>query len=225
MRRYSERSIALTLAAALLLLPLHASGSLTVFTEPLLEGVESLVAGPVGTAVLPDARTVAARRLAFRTRELIRRCGERAPSVGTLMPQITLAREAALRHGIPVSLILAVIHRESGFQQEAVSPVGAVGLMQVMPAVARSLARSEGLPLPRWLELLDSRRNIEIGSTLLSRLHQRYGSWERALAAYNAGDRAFGEDGIRDDVRAYVKRVKAGARLLSSLLVPTARPA
>ena len=216
MRRYSERSIALTLAAALLLLPLHASGSLTVFTEPLLEGVESLVAGPVGTAVLPDARTVAARRLAFRTRELIRRCGERAPSVGTLMPQITLAREAALRHGIPVSLILAVIHRESGFQQEAVSPVGAVGLMQVMPQWEKVLGIQGSLKDPEV--------SIKYGLQVLGFYEEMYKEPQMVLTAYNRGpgpvDLAL-MHGINPN-NGYAPRVLATYEKLKKLNVQTA---
>jgi soluble lytic murein transglycosylase-like protein len=89
--------------------------------------------------------------------------------------------------------------------------------MQVMPAVARDLAESEGLPQPRWLELLDTRTNIEMGVILLSRLHERYRSWDLALAAYNAGDRAFVEDdddGVRDDVQAFVRQVSRRARVI-----------
>jgi hypothetical protein len=200
-----------------MLLPLHAHGDLDNLIRPACARVERLVAGEGGTGVPVDSRLEADLRLARRTQSLIRQFGGTPPGVESLIPEVTIAREFALKHQVPVSLVLAVIHRESGFDREAVSPVGAVGLMQVMPAVARDLAESEGLPQPRWLELLDTRTNIEMGVILLSRLHERYRSWDLALAAYNAGDRAFVEDdddGVRDDVQAFVRQVSRRARVI-----------
>jgi hypothetical protein len=94
----------------------------------------------------------------------------------TLEPII---QEAAALHGLPASLIRAVIQTESQFKPDAVSRVGAQGLMQIMPKTARHL----GIEDP-----LDPRQNILGGTKYLSTLLQRFkGNTARALAAYNAG--------------------------------------
>jgi len=214
MRHFSERYAALALGAAMLLPPLYTEGRLDLVIGQVCRGVESLVAGCGGMAVPADARLVADRRLASRARDLLRRSGEQAPSVEALLPHVSAAREAARRHGVPITLVLAVIHMESRFRQEAISPSGALGLMQVMPATARAVALSEGWPLPRWLQLLDSETNIEIGVALLRSLHDHYHSWERALAAYYAGNGALVEGRFQQETEAYVRQVGDGVKML-----------
>jgi soluble lytic murein transglycosylase len=98
----------------------------------------------------------------------------------------TLVREAK-RNGIEPSMVLAVIHTESGYYNFARSSVGALGLMQIMPATGEMLAREAGI---RWTgpELLfDPEVNLRLGTRYLAVLRARYGDWTRALAAYNWG--------------------------------------
>jgi soluble lytic murein transglycosylase-like protein len=90
-----------------------------------------------------------------------------------------LAEEAARRHGLDPALVRAVVAVESGFQPEAVSPRGAQGLMQLMPATARELGVADPL---------DAAANLDGGSRYLRSLLARYeGDLPKALAAYNAG--------------------------------------
>ena len=88
--------------------------------------------------------------------------------------------EPALVHGL--------IRRESEFDPEAISPAGARGLMQLMPATARGVARQEGMPyqLSRLTE--DPDYNIRLGSRFLADLIAQFdGSYALAIVAYNAG--------------------------------------
>lgn len=91
-----------------------------------------------------------------------------------------LIRQAAQRHGISEGLIKAVMHTESGFNINARSPVGAQGLMQLMPATARRFNVSNAY---------DPEQNIFAGARYLSWLIKRFnGDTRLAIAAYNAGE-------------------------------------
>ncbi len=94
------------------------------------------------------------------------------------MPFAGLIQDAAEAHGLDPALVAAVVEQESAFQVQAVSPVGAMGLMQIMPGTAAEL----GL-----LEPFDAAANLDAGAEYLAWLIDRYGSVELALAAYNAG--------------------------------------
>lgn len=97
-----------------------------------------------------------------------------------------IVREAQ-SNGLDPLLLVAVIRIESAFNNYAVSPVGAMGLMQVMPATGRWLADRRGAPLGRTSHLFDSELNIELGTAYLAELITRFGRVDEALAAYNAG--------------------------------------
>ncbi len=98
----------------------------------------------------------------------------------------SIVREAHLSDLDP-RLVLAVIAVESRFDPYAVSPVGARGLMQVMPITGAWLLEARGAKLPRSTQLYDPELNIELGTAYLSALITRFGGLEEALVAYNAG--------------------------------------
>jgi len=91
-----------------------------------------------------------------------------------------IIKQAASQHGISEGLIKAVMHTESGFNVNARSPVGAQGLMQLMPATARRFNVSNAF---------DPQQNIMAGAKYLSWLMKRFnGNTSLVLAGYNAGE-------------------------------------
>jgi len=112
-----------------------------------------------------------------------------------------LIKLASRRHGVPAALVKAVIHAESAFDPRAVSPKGAMGLMQLMPSTAQLL----GVAQP-----FQASQNVQGGTRYLRSLHDRYGSWTHTLAAYNAGPTAVDQfHGVPSyaETRQYVQRV------------------
>jgi soluble lytic murein transglycosylase-like protein len=93
------------------------------------------------------------------------------------------------RNGLDPALVAAVIHVESRFDPFAVSPVGACGLMQLMPPTARWLLEKASSPAKiRPAHLFNPVLNIELGTSYLAQLMSRFdGDLTRALIAYNAG--------------------------------------
>lgn len=94
-------------------------------------------------------------------------------------------------YGLPPSLLAAVAYSESGFDPEAVSPAGAVGLMQLLPETAQGIADRTGGGGYRRRDLLDPEISVRYGAWYLSHLRQKYAdhpqALDLALAAYNAG--------------------------------------
>ena len=115
---------------------------------------------------------------------------------------MTLAASRA--YGVPNALLLAVMHAESHFNPNARSPVGAIGLMQVMPPTGARYGVRRGLS--------DPLTNIDVGARYLKDLLLLFkGDEELAVAAYNAGEGAVMKYGRRippyPETRAYVPRV------------------
>ena len=93
---------------------------------------------------------------------------------------LEMAKSAARKYGVPEDLFLRLVQQESGWNPNAVSPKGAVGLAQLMPSTADLLGVDE----------TDPQSNLEGGARYLSMMYARFGSWKLALAAYNAGPEA-----------------------------------
>jgi len=92
------------------------------------------------------------------------------------------------RHGLDPALLMSVIMVESRFRSDAVSEKGAIGLMQLLPSTAESLADELNVPWGGDVHLLDPGRNIELGAHYLSQLLQDFdGDMGLALTAYNKG--------------------------------------
>ena len=135
-----------------------------------------------------------------------------------------LAVEVARRHGVNPELVLAVVAVESAFRPDAVSPKGARGLMQLMPATASSLGVEDAS---------DPAANLDGGTRHLGSLLTLYdGDLVRALAAYNAGEGAVARHGgvppyreTRDYVRKVIQRYEAegGTIVRREPTRPTAR--
>jgi soluble lytic murein transglycosylase len=99
----------------------------------------------------------------------------------------TLVREARQRD-VDLSLVMAVVHVESRFQNFALSPAGALGLMQILPSTGEELAVKAGIPWHGSRTLLDPSTNVRLGIAYLRELSDRYdGDLWAALAAYNWG--------------------------------------
>jgi membrane-bound lytic murein transglycosylase B len=126
-----------------------------------------------------------------------------APAVPAhLLPMFT---SVAIEQAVPASLLLAVAAAESGFNSRAVSPKGALGMMQLMPATARRHGVRQV-----W-SVLD---NLRGGAAHLRLLLTRFsGQQALALAAYNAGEQAVLNAGSQippfDETRHYVPKVMA----------------
>ncbi|MFM8610562.1 MAG: lytic transglycosylase domain-containing protein [Burkholderiaceae bacterium] len=120
---------------------------------------------------------------------------EASPAVQRPEP---LLREVAEQHRLDAQLLKAVIAAESGFDAQAVSPKGAVGLMQVMPATAQRYGVHALGRTPVAQRLTDPRLNLNTGSRYLRDLMQRFeGRLDLVLAAYNAGEGAVERHGLR----------------------------
>ena len=113
-----------------------------------------------------------------------------------------LIRQHASQQGIRPDLVRAVIQVESAFNPRAVSPKGAMGLMQLMPATAKQFG---------VIDPFNPAENIRAGVSYLRQLLDRYDDNEQlALAAYNAGPARIAKRGpltMPDTTRTYVARI------------------
>jgi soluble lytic murein transglycosylase-like protein len=100
------------------------------------------------------------------------------PTPPKSMDTKTLVHDAAVRNSLPPAFVASVAKAESAMNQRAVSPKGAIGVMQLMPGTAKALSADPH----------DTEQNIDAGTRLLKELLIKYdGDVVKALAAYNAG--------------------------------------
>lgn len=123
-----------------------------------------------------------------------------------------LLRDASVAQDIDYELLQALIATESGFNTHAVSPKGAVGLMQLMPPTAQRYGVRADKNSPIEKKLTDPKTNIRAGSRYLRDLIDMFpGQLELAVAAYNAGEGAVQRAGNRipnyPETKNYVKTV------------------
>lgn len=118
----------------------------------------------------------------------------------TYGPQIDAA---SAKYGVPTSLIASTIQAESSGNPGAVSSEGAVGLMQLMPATAASLG----------VDPTDPAQNIDGGTHYLAQMYGMFGSWEAALASYNAGPGNYQARNIGAGTVAYVNKILSAVGL------------
>lgn len=138
-------------------------------------------------------------------------------------------REASREQGIELELLQALIATESGFDPGAVSPKGAVGLMQIMPATAQRYGVRGDAKVPLARKLADPRINVRTGARYLRDLIRRFpGRLELALAAYNAGEGAVQRAGNRipdyPETRNYVQTVMQLYTMLKPPAMTAAAP-
>ncbi|MEL6685662.1 MAG: lytic transglycosylase domain-containing protein [Pseudomonadota bacterium] len=116
--------------------------------------------------------------------------GKAAVTRGIVIPDIYFPIHDLAEMDLPIdaSLALSIARRESEFNEGIASPVGALGLMQVMPATAREVAGNLGLPYARGRLTNDWRYNATLGGAYLAFLEEEFGPSPVMIAAgYNAG--------------------------------------
>lgn len=125
----------------------------------------------------------------------------------------TLLDKYATQYNVPPDLVYAIASQESRFNQAAVSPVGATGVMQLMPKTAKGLG----------VDALNLEQNIEGGTRLLSGLLKKYNNdYDKALAAYNWGEGNLGKllkkhpedwrEHLPNETKGYLKGVNVRAQ-------------
>lgn len=143
--------------------------------------------------------------------------------------QEVLASSAVFQ--ISPAMLYAVIRTESGFDPEAISSAGACGLMQLLPETFEEMyLQEEGAA--QEANIFSPKQNVFCGARYLAWLFRKYGLWETALAAYNAGpgrvdlwllDERYSKDGKRlsqipfPETAGYVKKVLNSKKIYESL--------
>jgi len=128
---------------------------------------------------------------------------------------------ASESYGVDYDLLKALVATESAFNSKAVSPKGAVGLMQIMPTTAQRYGVQSDRGATVSAKLTDPDLNIQTGTRYLADLLRLFGGQtELALAAYNAGEGAVARAGNRipnyRETQTYVQRVMSIYRLLQT---------
>lgn len=177
---------------------IYLADGVTEMPVSMVAGVEAL------EAVTQPASSVEAAPTAPKTEAAGSNGAESARPAAVDLAPAELAESAARKYALPSAFVASVMRTESGFNAAAISPKGAIGLMQLMPATARELGADPNQP----------GENADAGTRylrdLLARYEDRPDQVELALAAYNAGpaavDRYHGVPPYRE-TREYILRV------------------
>lgn len=125
----------------------------------------------------------------------------RSPNIPALVDKY------AAKYGIPLHIARNLVRFESGGRQDAVSPSGARGVMQLTPATAKALG----------VDINDPEQNIEGGMRYLRLQFDRFGRWDLALAAYHAGPAAVIKyNGVPPKSQAHVRRILGSTSAVAS---------
>lgn len=186
----------------------------TKSTASVLDETPSVSAGEAApAATLPAPRVDATKPVSKPGAPLRKRTSASAHRALSLAPDVDAV---ARRHDIDPLLLHAIAHVESRHNAQALSPAGARGVMQVMPATARrfGVAAAKALQEPRT--------NLEVSAAYLKTLQKRFGNnLTLVLAAYNAGEGAVEKHGRRippyAETQGYVTQVLDHYRMLSAL--------
>ena len=141
-------------------------------------------------------------------------------------PMQSLIEEVAEEYHVPPLVLLSTMKVESNFKADAISPKGAIGLMQIMPETFEWLTGKNPQKNPYC-----AADNVEAGAKYLAYLYDKYGSWDLAHAAYNAGDNVvdrwlsdprYGEDGRLihipyKETENYLRRIRRTKRMYTWL--------
>lgn len=135
-------------------------------------------------------------------------------------PQYYTIEQAARNNGVPPEILHAQAKQESNFHQSAVSPKGAEGVMQLKPSTAADLG----------VNPQDETQNIHGGAQYMKQLHQQFGTWDRALAAYNWGPhnlhealQQYGDQWFEhapDETKDYVKKIMSAKPIIGPVQEP-----
>jgi soluble lytic murein transglycosylase-like protein len=177
------------------------------FANVALAALTLALAGPAAAQVLdiqPDGAVVTYSGPSLYSSEGVRSLlpRPRAAPVRATPEEVSRAiRDASARHAVSAPLVEAVAWQESHYNQAAVSPKGAIGVMQLMPETARRLG----------VDAADLKSNIDGGAAYLGQMLSRFeGDLPRALAAYNAGPEAvqrYGGVPPYAETKAYVRAI------------------
>ncbi len=208
-RAWPRALLGLLLVAALLLPPAAHAGAQR--EEALSDAVRLALAAQIADDAAPTPQFHDPRRLVDYVLWLATessRLRRRIPDVAARRALLRTVWYEATRAGLQPTLVLGLIQVESGFDKYAISPAGAMGLMQVMPFWTRQIGNGDKLALFRM------RVNLRYGCVILRHyLNEEHGNLFNALGRYNG---SLGQPGYPDAVLAAQRRWQVHAPLLAA---------